>query len=284
MQLLSHCDTVPTSKLQDTTAVISSDPRTLWRLREESLASEIFGGKLPIKLPHPEALATGAAAILSTDFSPRLNEILVLDVASLSLGIQTASGVVASDIFTTDNQSTFIFRVFEGDKEQAKDNNLLEIFELSDIPPAPRGVPQIEVTFEIDRNNILSVTAYDQNTRRMKMVTVSERMDLSHGSDDIRLISSYHSTWCITADASIQANKTLKVVYINLRSLISEGKLPWTLKTSEKASLKSVVKQAAEFLNTADMESPGVGQYVEMQRILGTASSSILRKHGTTSS
>lgn len=291
--------------------------------RIQSMISEIFGGRLPIKRFHPEAPATGAAimaAILNRDDSPRLDELLVLDIASLSLGIQTAGGVMTpliassvtiptkkSETFTTyaDNQSTLIFRVFEGDKEQAKDNNLLGIFELSDIPPAPRGVPRIEVTFDIDANNILIVTAYDENTGKMKKLTVSERVGTSDPSFGRGFESIFYQQH-IAEDAGIRAKKTLKWYTSNLRSLISEDKLPGTLKASEKASLESVVKQAEEFLGTTDKESPNaeqyeemqrrnletasdkegptVEQYVEMQRILEAASSSILRKHSTTSS
>ncbi|KAG1768777.1 heat shock cognate 70 [Suillus placidus] len=260
----------------------------------QTMISKIFGGKLPIKRLHPEAPAVGAAvmaAFLSRDRSPILNGFLVLDITPLSLGIQTAGGVMtrviassvhipfkASEIFTTyaDNQSTLIFRVFEGHKEQAKDKNLLGTFELSDIPPAPRGVPQIEVTFEIDQNNILIVTACDQNTGRMKMLTVSERVGLfDYNINDQQDMAE---------DAGIRARKTLKWNTLNLRSLISEDKLPRTLKASEKASLESVIKQAEEFLSTTDKESPDVERYLEMQRILETTSSSILRKHDTTSS
>ncbi|KAG1888523.1 heat shock protein HSS1 [Suillus subluteus] len=264
--------------------------------RIQSMISEIFGGRLPIKRLHPEASVTGAAimaAILNRDDSARLDEILVLDVASLSLGIQTAGGVMTpliassttipqkkSETFTTyaDNQSTLIFRVFEGDKRQAKDNNLLGIFEFSDIPPAPRGVPQIEVIFSTDANNILTVTAHDQNTGRMKKLTVNGRV----GSSD------YYSTniesTSLAEDADIQVKKTVKWYTSNIRSLISGDKLPGTLKAPEKETLEVVIKRAEEFLSTIDENQPGIERYVEMQRILEMASSSLLRKHSTTSS
>ncbi|KAG1726006.1 heat shock cognate 70 [Suillus paluster] len=264
--------------------------------RIQTMISEIFGGKLPIKSLNPEAVATGAAvmaAILSGDLSPRLDGVLALDVASLSLGIQTAGGVMTrfinssvtiptlkSQTITTyaDNQSTLIFRVFEGDKEQAKDNNLLGIFELSEIPPAPRGVPQIRVTFDIDANNILSVIAHDQNTGRTEAVTVSERLESSRNPDDIK--SNYSYQPYMAEDALTGAKKTLEWYTSNVRSLISEDKLPGTLKASEKASLEFVVKQAEELLSITNTED--VEQYTKMQRILETTSLSILRKHGST--
>jgi L1 cell adhesion molecule like protein len=261
----------------------------------QSMISNIFGGKLPIKRLRPETLTVGAAvmaAILAGDTSPRTQDILALDIASLSLGIQTAGGITTriiassttiptfkSEEFTTyaDNQSTLIFRVFEGDKEQAKDNNLLGVFELSGIPPAPRGVPRIKVTFHIDANNILVVTAHDENTGKMEMLTVSEYMGIYDSSPTVK--SSFYQH--IAKDAGIPAKAMLTWRTSNLRSLISQDKLPGTLKASEKANLESVVKQAEEFLSTADKESPDVERYMEMQRILETASSSILRKHGT---
>ncbi|OJA09360.1 hypothetical protein AZE42_05978 [Rhizopogon vesiculosus] len=257
----------------------------------QTMISKLVCGKLPVKNLNPETVATGAAvmaAVLSGNLSPKLEDTLALDVASFSLGIQTAGGVMThvisssatiptrkSEIFTTyaDNQSSLIFRVFEGDNERANDNNLLGIFELSDIPPAPRGVPRIEVRFDIDANNILDVTAFDQNTGRMKGVTVSGPAQ-NHAMDD-----SYQQF--MDEDAGTRVKKTLDWYTSNLRLLITEDKLPGTVKASEKASLESAVKRAEEFLSMAEKEGPNVERYEEMQQMLETTSLSILRKHGT---
>jgi len=170
----------------------------------QTMISDFFGGKLPVKSLNSEMVATGAAimaAIFSGDTSPKLQNILVLDVTPFSLGIQTAGGVIThiikgctfiptkkTETFTTyaDNQSNLIFRVFEGSRVLAKDNNLLGIFELSDIPPAPRGVPEIEVIFNIDANGTLGVTAIEKNTGRTKTVTVNDRLGLSRDPTDIK--------------------------------------------------------------------------------------------------
>jgi molecular chaperone DnaK len=266
------------------------------------LVKELTGGKDPHKGVNPDEVVAVGASLQAGVLKGEVKDVLLLDVTPLSLGIETKGGVFTkiiernttiptkgSEIFTTaeDNQPSVMIQVYQGEREMARDNKSLGNFELTGLPPAPRNVPQIEVTFDIDANGIVHVNAKDLATGKEQRMTVTGGSALPKNDIDkmVRDAEQYAEEDRKRREAVENRNQAESLVYQTEKFLSeNEDKVPDDVKTEVKDAVSElkkalegedadVVKAASEKLAQSSQKM-GAAMYANAQAAGGSSDES----------